>query len=78
MCQLNIDGMTTPTSKRMKPITCTVCIASKARLANRPASSTREDLSTEPWQDIYTDLPGKVRTLSITGAKYFAVFVDSY
>jgi hypothetical protein len=78
MRQLNIDGISTPTSKRMKPITCPVCIASKARRANRPASSTPEDRSTEPWQDVYTDLSGKIRTPSVTGALYFAVFVDGY
>ena len=62
----------------MKPITCPVGIASKARRANRPASSTPEDRSTEPWQDVYTDLSGKIRTPSVTGALYFAVFVDGY
>jgi hypothetical protein len=36
------------------------------------------DRSTEPWQDVYTDLSGKVRTASVTGVEYFAVFVDSY
>jgi hypothetical protein len=62
----------------MKPITCPVGIASKARRANRPASSTPEDRSTELWQDVYTDLSGKIRTPSVTGALYFAVFVDGY
>jgi hypothetical protein len=78
MCQLEIDGITPPTSKRLKPITCQVCITAKARRANRPAPSTPADRPTEPWQDVYTDLSGKVRTASVTGAKYFAVFVDSY
>jgi hypothetical protein len=36
------------------------------------------DRLTEPWKDVYTDLCGKVRTASVTGVKYFAVFVDSY
>ena len=49
-----------------------------ARRANRPAPSTPADRPTEPWQDVYTDLSGKVRTASVTGAKYFAAFVDSY
>ena len=78
MRQLDIDGITPPTSKRLKPITCPVCITAKARRANRPAPSTPADRPTEPWQDVYTDLSGKVRTASVTGAKYFAVFVDSY
>jgi hypothetical protein len=78
MRQLEIDGITPPTSKRLKPITCPVCITAKARRANRPAPSTPADRPTEPWQDVYTDLSGKVRTTSVTGAKYFAVFVDSY
>jgi hypothetical protein len=78
MRQLEIDGITPPTSKRLKPITCPVCITAKARRANRPAPSTPADRPTEPWQDVYTDLSGKVRTASVTGAKYFAVFVDSY
>ena len=47
-------------------------------LKERPAPSTPADRPTEPWQDVYTDLSGKVRTASVTGAKYFAVFVDSY
>ena len=67
-----------PTSKRLKPITCPVCITAKARRANRPAPSTPADRPTEPWQDVYTDLSVKVRTASVTGAKYFAVFVDSF
>jgi hypothetical protein len=37
MRQLEIDGITPPTSKRLKPITCPVCITAKARRANRPA-----------------------------------------
>ena len=47
--QLNIDGITPATSKRLKPITCPVCITAKAR-----------------------------RATSVTGVKYFAVFVDRY
>jgi hypothetical protein len=78
MRQLDIDGITPPTSKRLTPITCPVCITAKARRANRPAPSTPADRPTEPWQDVYTDLSGKVRTVSVTGAKYFAVSVDSY
>ena len=33
MRQLNVDGITPPTSKRLKPITCPVCITAKARRA---------------------------------------------
>ena len=33
MRQLNIDGITPATSKRLKPITCPVCITAKARRA---------------------------------------------
>ena len=64
--QLNIDVITPPTSKRLKPITCPVCIIGKARRANRPAPSTPADRPTEPWQDVYTDLSGKVRTASVS------------
>ena len=74
------DGITPPTSKRLKPITCPVCIA-KVRRANRPTpsrGSAAANRPTEPWQDVYTDLSGKVRTASVTGVEYFAVFVDSY
>jgi hypothetical protein len=78
MLQLDIDGTSPPTSKCLKPITCPVCITAKARRANRPAPSTAADRPTEPWQDVYTDLSGKVRKASVTGVKYFAVFVDSY
>jgi hypothetical protein len=77
MRQLNIDGITPPTSKRLKPITCPVCITAKTRRANRPAPSAA-DRPTEPLQDVYTDLSGKVRTVSVTGVQYFAVCVDSY
>jgi hypothetical protein len=76
MRQLHIDGITQPTFKRLKPITCSVCITAKARRANSPAPSTPADRPTEPWQDVYADLLGKVRTASVTGVKYFAVFVD--
>ena len=36
------------------------------------------DRPTEPWQDIYTDLSGKVRTASVTGVKYFALLGEIY
>jgi hypothetical protein len=78
MRQVNIDGITPPASKRLNSITCPVCIAAKARRANRPAPSTPADRPTETWQDVYTDLSGKVRTASVTGVKHLTVFVDSY
>jgi hypothetical protein len=78
MRDLDIDGVTIiPAGKRMKPISCPVCIASKMRKPSRPSAST-DMTCIEPWTDIYTDLSGKVRTQSITGSKYFVVFIDTF
>jgi len=41
MRNLDIDGITViPPGKKMKPISCPVCIASKMRKPNRPIAST--------------------------------------
>ena len=78
MRNLDIDGITViPPGKKMKPISCPVCIASKMRKPNRPIASTHVN-ATAPWTDIYTDLSGKIRTRSVTGMKYFVVFVDTF
>ena len=40
--------------------------------------TTVQDRPANPWKDVYIDLSGNISTKSITGAKYFVVFVDSY
>ena len=46
--------------------------------SNRPSASTKEDRSTVPWEDIHSDLSGKISTQSARGYKYFVVFVCTY
>jgi hypothetical protein len=53
-------------------------LASKARKSNRPPASTKEDRSTVPWEDIHSDLSGKISTQSARGYKYFVVFVCTH
>jgi len=78
MRNLDIDGITViPPGKKMKPISCPVCIASKMRKPNRPIASTHVN-ATAPWTDIYTNLSEKIRTRSVSGMKYFVVFVDTF
>ena len=75
---LNIDDIKQPTSKIPK-IKCPVCIASKATRHMKPAASTAETRTTHfTWQDIYSDLSGKMRTPSITSYHYLAVFVCAW
>ena len=75
---LNIDGIQQPPCK-MPKIKCPVCIASKATRHKKPAASPAETRTASgPWQDIYSDLSGKMRTPSITGYHYFAVFVCAW
>jgi len=47
------------------------------RTANRTIASTNMTV-TEPRTEIYTDFSGKIRTRSITGMKYFVLFIDTY
>jgi len=77
MRDLDIDGITTiPTGKRIKPISCPVCIASKMRKPSRPSISTEKTCMT-PWTNIYTGSSGRVHTQSITRSRYFVVFIDT-
>ena len=71
---LNIDGIPQPPSK-MPKVKCPVCIASKATRHKRPSATITDTSSASgPWQDIYSDLSGKMRISSICGYRYFAVF----
>ena len=64
---LNIDGIPQPPTK-MPKVKCPVCIASKATRHKRPSASTSDTRSASgPWQDIYSDLSGKMRIPSISG-----------
>jgi len=75
---LNMDGIPQPPSK-MPKVKCPVCIASKATRHKRPSASTADTRSASgPWQDIYSDLSGKMRISSISGYRYFAVFVCAW
>jgi len=59
----------------MPKVKCPVCIASKATRHERPSATTADTQSASgPWQDIYSDLSGKMRISSICGYRYFAVF----
>jgi len=74
---LNIDGIPQPPSKM--PVKCPVCIASKATRHKRPSATTADTRSaSRPWQDIYSDLSGKMCISSICGYRYFAVFVCAW
>ena len=72
---LEVVGQTKP---KVPKLTCPTCLASKARKSNRPSASTKEDRSTVPWEDIHSDLSGKISTQSARGYKYFVVFVCTY
>jgi hypothetical protein len=72
---LEIDGQPKP---KVPKLACPTCLASKARKINRPPASTKEDRSTVPWEDIHSDLSGKISTQSARGYKYFVVFVCTY
>jgi len=62
---LNIDGIPQPPSK-MPKVKCPVCIAAKATRHKRPSATTADTRSASgPWQDIYSDLSGKMRISSI-------------
>jgi len=64
----NIDGIPQPPSKKMPKVKCPVCIASKATRHKRPSATTADTRSASgPWQDIYSDLSGKMRISSICG-----------
>ena len=41
-------------------------------------STQKEERSPIPWEDIHSDLSGKVSTQSARGYKYFVVFVCTY
>ena len=75
---LSIDGIPQPPTK-MPKVKCPVCIASKATRHKRPSASTSDTRSASGhWQDIYSDLSGKMRIPSINGYRYFAVFVCAW
>ena len=69
---IEIEGATKP---KVPKLTCPTCIASKARKANRPPPSDTEHRSTIPWEDVHSDLSGKISTKSARGYSYFVVFV---
>ena len=69
---IDITGIDNP---KVPKLTCPTCIASKARKANRPPPSEAEQRSTIPWDDVHSDLSGKISTKSDKGYKYFVVFV---
>ena len=70
-----MDEITQPQSKIPK-VKCLVSIAFKATRHKRPLARTADTrFATGPWQDIYSDLSEKMRIPSISGYRYFAVFV---
>ena len=46
--------------------------------SNRPPPTQKEERSHIPWEDIHSDLSGKIATQSARGYKYFIVFVCTY
>jgi len=63
----------------MPKVKCPVCIASKATRHKKPSATTADTRSASgPWQDIYSDLSGKMRISSICEYRYFAVFVCAW
>ena len=59
-------------------ITCPICITAKRRRASRPLPSDVAQRAQHPWQDVYVDLSGKMRTQGIGNVYYFIPFVCSY
>jgi hypothetical protein len=73
---INVDGIKKLGKRQLPYTSCPTCIASKSRKPNRPPATTPTDRAVDgPWQDVYSDMSGKFRIKSITGAKYFCVFV---
>ena len=72
---LEIKGVNKP---KVPKLTCPTCIASKARKANRPPPTSTETRSAVPWEDIHSDLSGKIKTKSTRGYSYFVTFVCTY
>jgi len=58
---LDIDGLTKP---KVPKLACPTCLASKARKSNRPPPTQKEERSHIPWEDIHSDLSGKIATQS--------------
>jgi transposase InsO family protein len=69
---LEIEGTAKP---KVPKLACPTCLASKARKSNRPPANSKEERSTIPWEDIHSDLSGKISTRSARGYKYFVVFI---
>ena len=61
---LDIDGLTKP---KVPKLACPTCLASKARKSNRPPPTQKEERSHIPWEDIHSDLSGKIATQSARG-----------
>jgi hypothetical protein len=72
---LDIDKQTKP---EVSKLACPTCLASKSRKSNRPPPSQKEERSQIQWDDIHSDLSGKIATQSTRGYKYFVVFVCTY
>ena len=73
---INVDGIKKLGKRQLPHTSCPTCIVSKSRKPNRPPATTPTDRAVDgPWQDVYSDMSGKFRITSITGAKYFCVFV---
>jgi hypothetical protein len=75
---LNIKDITKQPKRRLSKTNCPTCIAFKSSKTNRPPATTPQDRKVDgPWQNVYCDLSGKFRIKSVSGAKYFCVFVCS-
>ena len=66
-----------PKPSNTEPI-CPICITAKRRRAPRPLPSDVAQRAQHPWQDVYVDLSGKMRTQGIGNVYYFIPFVCSF
>ena len=59
-------------------VTCPVCITAKSRRTARPLPSEPVQRAQHPWQDVFVDLSGKMRTQGIGNVFYFIPFICNF
>jgi hypothetical protein len=60
----------------IRPIDCATCLAGKQRHEDIPCFRTNR--ATQPLELVYTDVCGPFCTKSLSGARYFLLFIDDY
>ena len=66
-----------PKSAKQK-VTCPICITAKSRRTARPLPSEPVQRAQHPWQDVFVDLSGKMRTQGIGNVFYFIPFICNF